>query len=367
MRKIVLLFLAAVFMTVPAMAAVSNVSITCVQGTGADINSVTVSYASDHNLIRAFGLDITVVGANITKVVPLNANYRIYPGQPYGIQIADGNVTDYGTCYDPCDLGDANVTIEMGSLYTEDPCYAGDANAGYGMKPTQNGTLLKFYVSASCTYAVTKNVARGGVVMENPAEDPNVTLCSGSVVLCPPAPDAATNPSPAHGATCVAIDANLTWTPGANTATQDIYFGTTNPPPLVASGVPVGTTLYNPPGNMVIYTCYYWQIDELNSCAQKTTGTVWRFRTGPTNKLWPCCATCLGDVTGDGWVRVSDITALGNLLRTAPGNRYYYTAPQYNACGDYNQDGYNRTNDITAIGNLLRPLTGNRKQCPTCP
>jgi len=177
MKKIVLFVAALLFMAVPVMA-VSNVEIEC----EVDQNEVTVSYAvtGSANLIRAFGLDITVVGANITKIDTLDPNYRIYPGQ---IVIEDGNVTDYNTPYAPGDLGDANVTIEMGSLYTTDSNYAGDPNAGYNMIPEQSGTLLKFYTSGNCTYAVTENAARGGVVMEDPDEEPNVTLCSGSIQI----------------------------------------------------------------------------------------------------------------------------------------------------------------------------------------
>ena len=176
MRKIVLFIAALLFMVVPAMAVVSNVNITCVP----DGNKVTVSYASDANRIRAFGLDIDVVGANITKLDVADANYRIYPGQ---IVIVDGNVIDYNTPYVPGDLGDANVTIEMGSLYTTDANYASDPNAGYNKIPGLSGTLLRFYVSGNCTYAVTENAIRGGIVMEDPNEDPSVTLCSGSVVV----------------------------------------------------------------------------------------------------------------------------------------------------------------------------------------
>jgi hypothetical protein len=174
MRKTVLFFVV-LFMTVPAMA-VSDVNISCAQtGNG----EVTVSYTSTENLIRAFGLDITVDnGANITDVCALDTNYRIYPGQ---IEITDGNVTDYNKPYASDDIGDANVTVEMGSLYTEDVCYAGDPNAGYNMKPGLSGTLLKFYVDDECNYVVTENEARGGVVMEDPNEEPNVILCSGSV------------------------------------------------------------------------------------------------------------------------------------------------------------------------------------------
>jgi hypothetical protein len=173
MRKIVLFIAALLFMAVPVMA-VSNVAITC---TDDDVNKVTVSYAitgADANRVRAFALDINTNGASITDVCSLNANYRIYPGQ---IVIEENEVTDYNTPYAPGDIGDANVTIEMGSLYTMDSNYASDQNAGYLMRPGLGPkTLLKFYVSGNCNYNVTENALRGGIVMENPAEVPNVTI-----------------------------------------------------------------------------------------------------------------------------------------------------------------------------------------------
>jgi hypothetical protein len=362
MRKIVLFIAALLFMTVPVMAVVSNVHITCLQGTGADLNSVTVSYQSNLNLIRAFGLDIQITsgGKNITKVVPLNTNYRIYPGQ---ITITDGNVTNYGTCYDPCDLGDANVTVEMGSLYAaNDPCFKTPPSLG-------PSPLLKFYVSGSCTYAVTKNVARGGVVMENPAEDPNVTLCSGSVVLCPPVPDAATNVSPAAGAKCVAQAATLNWTPGANTATQDVYFDTVNPPITKVATVPVGTTTYDPPGDMLVYTLYYWRIDEWNSCAQKTAGTVWCFATG-AQATKACCnnetSNCLGNVNTDTRVNTTDYGLLVTFVAGQPNNRCTTAVGSTTCppCYDLNGSGRVDTTDLGVLATKLANWANNRHTCP---
>ncbi|MFA5251547.1 MAG: PASTA domain-containing protein, partial [Phycisphaerae bacterium] len=187
MRKIVLLFFVAMFMAVPAMAAPSNVDITCTTEVIGDVNWVTVSYASDHNLIRAFGLDINVapiegVDGNIIDVCDINPNYRIYPGQ---ISIVDGDVNDYYTAYDPCDLADHNgvITVEMGSLYTTDANYASDVNAGYNMIPAASGILLKFAFRNACVYTVDVNARRGGIVMEDPNEMPGLDnpLCSGSV------------------------------------------------------------------------------------------------------------------------------------------------------------------------------------------
>ena len=168
MRKITLL-IGMLLIPVSVMAA-SNVTVTA---TDDDVNSVIISFASDDNLIRAFGLNIEVTDANIVKVEVLDPNYRIYPSQ---IEIDGGEVTAYNTPYDPCDLGDANLAIEMGSLYTMDANYEDDANAGYGAQPELVGNLLKFYVDGGCSYSVSENSITGGVVMEDPCEDANVTI-----------------------------------------------------------------------------------------------------------------------------------------------------------------------------------------------
>jgi hypothetical protein len=140
MKKIVLLFFVVLFMTVPVMAT-SNVTVTCSKD--AD-NWITVSFVSDPCRVRAFGLDVNLapLDANILQVEVLDMNYRIFPGQ---IDFLNGDVNSYGTCYDPCDLGDANLAIEMGTLYTLDPCYASDPNAGYRTTPpSASGNLLRF-------------------------------------------------------------------------------------------------------------------------------------------------------------------------------------------------------------------------------
>jgi len=169
------LFLAVLLMAVPAMA-VSDVNITCTP----DGNNVTVSYAvTGPLLVRAFGLDITTTGGNIVKVVPVDPNYRIYPGQ---IVITNGEVTDYNTPYASGDLGDNQVTIEMGSLYTMDTNYEGEPNMGYNQKPGMSGTLLRFYLDGACSYSLAENELRGGVVMEDPTVVPIVHFHDGDVI-----------------------------------------------------------------------------------------------------------------------------------------------------------------------------------------
>jgi len=242
MRKVVLFF-AVLLMAAPAMA-VQDVNIIC---TDDDINCVTVSYQTNVGgvPIRAFGLDIAVDKGNITSVVPVDANYRIYPGQ---ITIVGGQVTGWGTPYAAGDLGDSNVTIEMGSLYTLDPCYAGDPNAGYNKKPGQSGTLLKFYVSSDCNYTVTENPLRGGVVMED-CNFPIVTPGSGRIP--PPVP-----PAPAIAGTITLLNL-MSGKEVGKVVTLKIYSGSTLvetlTPTLGSGGSYMATTTMTPPGTYDLY------------------------------------------------------------------------------------------------------------------
>jgi hypothetical protein len=109
----------------------------------------------------------------------------------------------------------------------------------------------------------------GTVTMEFLTTLPNVTL------------GIATAPDPTDEATNKAANTQLNWTPGINATYQNIYFGTTNPPPLVARVLgDVGT--YNP-GTLAYSTPYYWRIDSgIDSCAigtKEVEGEVWTFTT----------------------------------------------------------------------------------------
>jgi hypothetical protein len=89
------------------------------------------------------------------------------------------------------------------------------------------------------------------------------------------------NPSPANGAVNVSTIPTLTWL--SSVSTFDVYFGTTNPPPLVASNITVHS--YNP-GTLATSTVYYWRIIAKiggNSYA----GGSWAFSTGNNGPLAP--------------------------------------------------------------------------------
>ena len=84
------------------------------------------------------------------------------------------------------------------------------------------------------------------------------------------------DPSPEDGQYYVDEDVDLTWSGGdpdpGDTVTYDVYFGTTNPPPLANSGIT--DTTYDP-GTLSDFD-YYWKI--VATDGNKTTeGPVWGF------------------------------------------------------------------------------------------
>lgn len=95
----------------------------------------------------------------------------------------------------------------------------------------------------------------------------------------PDVPNCATLNSPANGAVNIASCSNLSWTAPATsgcTSVQayDVYFGTTNPPPFLASVT--GTTF---PVTGSPSTIYYWQIRPKNSQGVATGCTIRSFTT----------------------------------------------------------------------------------------
>ncbi|TET39215.1 MAG: hypothetical protein E3J72_00810, partial [Planctomycetota bacterium] len=89
------------------------------------------------------------------------------------------------------------------------------------------------------------------------------------------APEQVGNPSPADGATGVALTVQLSWGNAANTTLYRVYFGTASPGSI--QGLQNGTTF--DPGLLSADTMYYWRIDTLNA-DDTTLGNIWTFRTG---------------------------------------------------------------------------------------
>ncbi|MHC4631967.1 MAG: LamG-like jellyroll fold domain-containing protein [Planctomycetota bacterium] len=98
----------------------------------------------------------------------------------------------------------------------------------------------------------------------------------------------ATNPSPDDGATDVARDLVLSWTPGMHADKHDMYFGTnfndvndadrTNPLDVLVSQNQDANS-YSPAELLQFDQTYYWRIDEVNAPPDFTLykGEVWQF------------------------------------------------------------------------------------------
>jgi hypothetical protein len=85
-------------------------------------------------------------------------------------------------------------------------------------------------------------------------------------------------PQPAASATGVPVDATLTWRPGREATSHQVYFGTD--PNAVANGTVTARTLTDHsyvPDPLNFGTAYYWKIDEVNAVTYP--GEVWSFTT----------------------------------------------------------------------------------------
>jgi hypothetical protein len=124
------------------------------------------------------------------------------------------------------------------------------------------------------------------------------------------------NPNPTNGSTSVPINKDLSWTcsdPDGETLYYDVYFGTTNPPPLRSSHQ-TGTTWDT--GTMAYETTYYWKIVATDG-ALNTSSPVWSFTTGSIPDTTPPVVSILKPLPGyiyfndnNGWARIFISTTL---------------------------------------------------------
>lgn len=111
-------------------------------------------------------------------------------------------------------------------------------------------------------------------------------------------PGTASGPQPANNATAVAPDVALSWTPGTNVLSHNVYFGT-NQTAVNNAGEDdaefkgnqlLGNEMFNPPSGvpsaLVANTQYFWRIDEVGT-GGVVKGTVWNFKTGPGKAINP--------------------------------------------------------------------------------
>jgi hypothetical protein len=128
-------------------------------------------------------------------------------------------------------------------------------------------------------------------------------------------PAAPSNPAPSNGATGVGTSVQLSWAPGGAGTTYNVAFGTSNPPPQVATGL---TNASYTPATLSQSTTYFWRVTAISG-GGTTSGPVWSFTTG-TSATAAEVVLYASDATTrvGGWTQVPDATAAGGqLLRHA--------------------------------------------------
>jgi len=183
---------------------------------------------------------------------------------------------------------------------------SGNSFSGY---VSSNGSSWTLITTATITMA--SNVYVGMAVTSHLAGSLSTATFDNVSVTTTAPPGQASNPSPANGATSVAITTDLSWTAGSGATSHDVYFGTTSPGTF--RGNQAGTTYDT--GTMANGTTYYWRIDEKNA-AGTTTGVVWSFTTvalvppGQASSPSPANgATSVGITTDLSWTAGSGATS----------------------------------------------------------
>lgn len=96
-------------------------------------------------------------------------------------------------------------------------------------------------------------------------------------------PYAPLNPLPTNAAQDISLTPTLHWL-GADIdgdpLTYDVYFGTSTPPPLVASDLVFSRYT---PSALSFSTTYYWRVVTRDSTGQEASGPIWWFETRPLN------------------------------------------------------------------------------------
>ncbi|MBN1362707.1 MAG: discoidin domain-containing protein [Sedimentisphaerales bacterium] len=149
------------------------------------------------------------------------------------------------------------------------------------------------------------------------------------------------DPKPEDGAVDVPLTALLSWTPGADAVSHDLYFGTVlddvnnanpaNPLNVLVSENQDANT-YDPEGLLEFDGTYYWRVDEVAANGTITKGAVWQFsveRTGSPIAPELIVATASSSQGGSGpenTINESGLnendehsTAASGMWQTAPG------------------------------------------------
>ena len=127
------------------------------------------------------------------------------------------------------------------------------------------------------------------------------------------------DPLPSYDAVDVGLNVTLTWKPGLDAISHNIYFGsdynevnnTTDPNTTPGRGNQLlGNEIYVPSSPLAYETTYFWRIDEVSNSGT-TKGNIWQFTTMAESVLPIHCPE--GDWNGDCQVNMVDLWWLTGL------------------------------------------------------
>jgi len=145
----------------------------------------------------------------------------------------------------------------------------------------QGNQATTFYVAGFPGFAYPEGLVPGTTYywrIDEVNAPPDETVYEGDVWSFSIPPKKAYAPDPADGAESVALNAQLTWTPGLGAKLHTVYFGEDFDTVANATvGAPAGAGTYNP-GPLKAAKIYYWRVDEFDAFATYK-GDVWSFTT----------------------------------------------------------------------------------------
>jgi len=126
----------------------------------------------------------------------------------------------------------------------------------------------------------------------NPFDAYYIDDAAGVWLGTPHPPEVPTNPKPVDGATNVDVTKDFFWTNNDQDIGEDVYsdlyFGTTNPPPLLKTNI---FEMTYDVGIMQFHTKYYWKIVAHDNHGQITEGPIWSFTTASVPDITPPTVT----------------------------------------------------------------------------
>lgn len=152
-------------------------------------------------------------------------------------------------------------------------------------------------------------------------------------------PNTPKNPSPANGATNIAINPTLSWSggdPDGDKCYYDVYFEAENPNPELVSNNQTGTTYK--PSQLEYNTTYYWKIVSEDTFGEITEGPVWSFTTMGEPQYFPDL-DCTGTLQWSGVEAGSSVTGTLRVMNVGDQtSELYWRIEEFPEWGNWTFD-----------------------------